>query len=86
MPTCLFHKVVYFSQVKCMLMTKDKSTLITGDSDNDSLTGGSVIAWDMSSGERKFTLKADGPVRRPLSSLPSLRHPFTSSHRSRMRV
>ena len=46
-----------FSQVTCMLMTKDKSTLITGD------TGGSVIVWDMSSGERKSTLKADGEVR-----------------------
>ena len=40
-----------------MLMTKDESTLITGD------YGDSVIVWDMSSGERKSTLKADGEVR-----------------------
>ena len=46
------------SQVVCMHMTKDESTLITGDS------GKSVIVWDMSSGERKSTLKADGDVRR----------------------
>ena len=45
------------SQVKCMQMTKDESTLITGDG------GGSVIMWDMSSGERKSTLEADGDVR-----------------------
>ena len=48
---------VLFSQVKCMLMTKDESTLITGD------YGDSVIVWDISSGERKSTLKADGRVR-----------------------
>ena len=41
-----------------MHMTKDESTLITGDG------GKSVIVWDMSSGERKSTLKADGEVRR----------------------
>ena len=41
-----------------MHMTKDESTLITGDFDD------SVIVWDMSSGERKSTLKADGYVRR----------------------
>ena len=46
------------SQVVCMHMTKDESTLITGDD------GNSVIVWDMSSGERKSTLKADGLVRR----------------------
>ena len=46
------------SQVSCMHMTKDESTLITGDG------GESVIVWDMSSGERKSTLKADGYVRR----------------------
>ena len=46
------------SQVLCMHMTKDESTLITGDD------GKSVIVWDMSSGERKSTLKADGRVRR----------------------
>ena len=46
------------SQVLCMHMTKDESTLITGDD------GESVIVWDMSSGERKSTLKADGEVRR----------------------
>ena len=46
------------SQVLCMHMTKDESTLITGD------RGGSVIVLDMSSGERKSTLKADGWVRR----------------------
>ena len=46
-----------FSQVNCMHMTKDESTLITGD------RGKSVIVWDMSSGERKSTLKADGTVR-----------------------
>ena len=40
-----------------MHMTKDESTLITGDD------GKSVIVWDMSSGERKSTLKADGYVR-----------------------
>ena len=45
------------SQVLCMHMTKDESTLITGD------RGKSVIVWDMSSGERKSTLKADGDVR-----------------------
>ena len=45
------------SQVSCMHMTKDESTLITGD------RGESVIVWDMSSGERKSTLKADGSVR-----------------------
>ena len=45
------------SQVLCMHMTKDESTLITGDDRN------SVIVWDMSSGERKSTLKADGYVR-----------------------
>ena len=45
------------SQVLCMHMTKDESTLITGDD------GKSVIVWDMSSGERKSTLKADGSVR-----------------------
>ena len=38
-------------------MTEDESTLITGDDRN------SVIVWDMSSGERKSTLKADGLVR-----------------------
>ena len=37
-----------------MHMTKDESTLITGDD------GKSVIVWDMSSGERKSTLEADG--------------------------
>ena len=46
---------VCFSQVHCMLMTKDELILITG--------GGSVIVWDMSSGERKSTLDADGEVR-----------------------
>ena len=46
------------SQVFCMHMTKDESTLITRDG------GESVIVWDMSSGERKSTLKADGYVRR----------------------
>ena len=46
------------SQVLCMHMTKDESTLITGDNSN------SVIVWDMSSGERKSTLKADDEVRR----------------------
>ena len=45
------------SQVLCMHMTKDESTLITGDK------GTSAIVWDMSSGERKSTLKADGTVR-----------------------
>ena len=52
--------------VVCMLMTKDESTLITGDSGGGNPREpkpGSVIVWDMSSGERKSTLKADGPVR-----------------------
>ena len=40
-----------------MHMTKDESTLITGDDLK------SVIVWDMSSGERKSTLKADDMVR-----------------------
>ena len=40
-----------------MHMTKDESTLITGDD------GESVIVWDMSSSERKSTLEADGDVR-----------------------
>ena len=40
-----------------MHMTKDESTLITGDD------GKSVIVWDMSIGERKSTLEADGTVR-----------------------
>ena len=57
---------VCFWQVSCMLMTKDESTLITGDSGGGNPREpkpGSVIVWDMSSGERKSTLKADGPVR-----------------------
>ena len=48
---------VWFWQVMCMLMTKDESTLITGDGDK------SVIVWDISIGERKSTLEADGGVR-----------------------
>ena len=51
---------VCFWQVNCMLMIEDESTLITCDG---GFYGKSVIVWDMSSGERKSTLKADGRVR-----------------------
>ena len=45
-------------QVNCMLLSKDEATLYTGDE------GKSVIAWELATGERKATMKADGYVRR----------------------
>ena len=47
-------------QVNCMLLSKDEATLYTGDS------GHSVIAWELATGERKATMKADDWVRAPL--------------------
>ena len=49
---------VCFSQVRCMVMSTEGSTVITGDE------GKSVIVWDASTLERKVTQKADGAVRR----------------------
>ena len=51
------------SQVECMQLSGDGSTLITGD------RGKSAIVWDLSTGERKSTMKADGSVRLPCGAV-----------------
>ena len=51
------------SQVFCMQLSGDWSTLITGDN------GKSAIVWDLSTGERKSTMKLDGGVRFPCGAV-----------------
>ena len=46
-----------------MQLSGDGSTLITGDN------GPSAIVWDLSTGERKSTMKVDGRVRLPCGAV-----------------
>ena len=56
-------RVGVVSQVYCMQLSGDWSMLITGD------YGDSAIVWDLSTGERKSTMKADGQVRFPCGAV-----------------
>ena len=56
-------RVGVLSQVLCMQLSGDWSTLITGGG------GDSAIVWDLSTGERKSTMKADGTVRFPCGAV-----------------